>query len=32
MKFSVSNDEVEKIDAIREKLQNAMRRIGEMFE
>ena len=32
MKFSVSNDEVEKIDAIREKLQNSMRRIAEMFE
>lgn len=32
MKFSVSNDEVEKIDAIRDKLQNSMRRIAEMFE
>ncbi|MBN2071010.1 MAG: V-type ATP synthase subunit A [Candidatus Krumholzibacteriota bacterium] len=32
MKFSVSNDEIEKIDRIRDKLNRSMQRIGEMFE
>ncbi len=32
MKFSVSNDEIEKIDEIRDKLRRSMERVGEMFE
>jgi V/A-type H+-transporting ATPase subunit A len=32
MKFSVSNDEIDKIDAIREKLQKSMQQVAEMYE
>ncbi len=32
IKFTVANDEIEKIDAIRDKLVRAMQQIGEMFE
>ncbi|MBN2184008.1 MAG: V-type ATP synthase subunit A [Candidatus Krumholzibacteriota bacterium] len=32
MKFSVGNDEIEKIDEIRDKLNRSMQRIAEMFE
>jgi V/A-type H+-transporting ATPase subunit A len=32
MKFSVSNDEIGKIDAIRDKLQKAMQQVAEMYE
>ncbi|MBN1164681.1 MAG: V-type ATP synthase subunit A [Candidatus Krumholzibacteriota bacterium] len=32
MKFSVSNDEIKKIDEIRDKLSRSMQRITEMFE
>jgi V/A-type H+-transporting ATPase subunit A len=32
MKFSISNDEVEKIDAVREKLHRAMQQVAEMYE
>ncbi|RJR28433.1 MAG: V-type ATP synthase subunit A [Candidatus Latescibacterota bacterium] len=32
MKFSVSNDEAEKIDAIRDKLHRSMQQVTEMFE
>ena len=32
MKFSVSNDGIEKIDEIRDKLSRSMERIAEMFE
>jgi V/A-type H+-transporting ATPase subunit A len=32
MKFSVSNDEIEKIDKIREKLQKSMQQVAEMYE
>jgi hypothetical protein len=32
MKFAVSNDELGKIDEIREKLHKSMQQIAEMFE
>jgi len=32
MKFSISNDEIEKIDALRDKLRSSIRRIEEMYE
>jgi V/A-type H+-transporting ATPase subunit A len=32
MKFSVSNDEIGKIDEIRDKLQKSMKQVAEMFE
>ena len=32
MKFSVKNDEIEKIDEIRDKLSRSMERIGDMFD
>jgi len=32
MKFAVSNDEIEKIDAIRDKLQKSMHQVTEMYE
>ncbi len=32
MKFSISSDEVEKIDAIREKLHRSMQQVAEMYE
>ncbi len=32
MKFSVTNDEIEKIDGIRDKLRRSMQRIAEMYE
>jgi V/A-type H+-transporting ATPase subunit A len=32
MKFSITNDEIEKIDAIREKLQKSMQQVAEMYE
>ena len=32
MKFSVSNDEIGKIDEIREKLHKSMQQVAEMFE
>ena len=32
MKFAVSNDEIEKIDGIREKLHKSMQQVAEMFE
>jgi hypothetical protein len=32
MKFSVSNDEIGKIDEIRDKLQKSMKQTAEMFE
>lgn len=32
MKFSISNDEVERIDAIRDKLHRSMQQLAEMFE
>jgi V/A-type H+-transporting ATPase subunit A len=32
MKFSVSNEEIDKIDAIRDKLQKAMQQVAEMYE
>ena len=32
MKFSVSNDEIEKLDEIRDKLQKSMKQIAEMFK
>jgi V/A-type H+-transporting ATPase subunit A len=32
MKFSIKNDEIEKIDEIRDKLSRSMERIGDMFD
>jgi V/A-type H+-transporting ATPase subunit A len=32
MKFTIKSDEIDKIDAIRDKLSRAMERIGDMFE
>jgi V/A-type H+-transporting ATPase subunit A len=32
MKFSVSNEEIGKIDALRDKLQKAMQQVAEMYE
>jgi len=32
MKFSIKNDEIEKIDEIRDKLDRSMERIGDMFD
>jgi V/A-type H+-transporting ATPase subunit A len=32
MKFSVSNDEIEKLDEIRDKLQKSMKQVAEMFK
>jgi V/A-type H+-transporting ATPase subunit A len=32
MKFSVTNEEIEKIDEIRDKLHRSMQRIGDMFD
>ncbi len=32
IKFSVSNDEIEKIDELRDKLTRSMQRMGEMFD
>jgi hypothetical protein len=32
MKFSVANDEIDKIDDIRDKLHRSMQRVGDMFD